>query len=261
MYYHLAKQALSLSKQSMWSKNIHPDYKAKFQVGKLVLLSISKLALHHPSLRRKFTARWVGPCSVLELVGSNAARIRLPSTLQDLRLHDVFHISALKPYESADFHECSDDPKEQPASDLNGVFEVESIVDYKRAHSSSEDPLDKGPHYLVHWRGYTSQHDMWLPVRALSNCLDKVADYLFQNASTRQRDVMIDQFPRQARVQLAHMLARAQRTHAQPIRNVMLKPPKVVSKQRQSNRKPTRARTTAATSTITPCTCCGRSRF
>ena len=42
----------------------------------------------------------------------------------------------------------------------------------------------KGPHYLVHWRGYSSKHDMWLPVRALSNCLDKVADYLFQNAST-----------------------------------------------------------------------------
>ena len=260
MYYHLAKQALSLSKQSMWSTNVHPDYKSKFDVGNQVLLSVSKIALHHPSLRRKFTARWVGPCSILELVGSSAARIQLPSTLQQLRLHDVFHFSALKPYVSADFNEFSNNPHERPASDLNGVFEVESILDYKRSHSSSDDPLDKGPHYLVHWKGYSPQHDVWLPVRALSNCLDKVADYLFQNASSRQRDVMIDQFPRQERMQLAHLLARAQRTSTRPSHtgSVMHKPPKLASRQRKSTQATTGAKHTAALSTITPCTCCGR---
>ena len=134
-----------------------------------------------------------------DLVGRTAARIQLPSTPQKLRLHDVFHFSALKTYECADYNESTADLEEQQASDLNDVFEVESILDYKRAHASSQDPLDKGPHYLVHWRGYSLQHDMWLPVRSLSNSLDKVADDLFQNASTRQRDVLIDQFARQQR--------------------------------------------------------------
>ena len=91
MYFHLAKQALSSSKQSMWSHSVNPDFKQKFEVGSQVLLSISKNALHHPSLRRKFTARWIGPRRVTELVGGSAARIQLPSTLQKLWLHDVFH--------------------------------------------------------------------------------------------------------------------------------------------------------------------------
>ena len=258
MYFHLAKQALSLSKQSMWSNSVHPDFKEKFKVGSQVLLSISKISLHHPSLRRKFTARWIGPCRVTELVGRTAARIQLPSTLQKLRLHDVFHFSALKPYESAYYNDSTAEPQERQASDLNDVFEVESILDYKRAHASSQDPLDKGPHYLVHWRGYSSKHDMWLPVRALSNCLDKVADYLFQNASTRQRDVMIDQFARQERLQLSHLLARAQRTAIRPSNNVMSKPPRVTIRQRpRSKRKTGSTQQMAALSTITPCTHCG----
>ena len=73
----------------------------------------------------------------------------MPSTLQELWLHDVFHFSALKPYESADYNESTAEFKARQASDLNDlndVFEVESIIDYKRAHASSPDPLDKGPH-------------------------------------------------------------------------------------------------------------------
>ena len=61
----------------------------------------------------------------------------MPSTLQKLRLHEVFHFSALKPYESADYNESTAEFKERQASDLNDVFEVESIIDYMRAHASS----------------------------------------------------------------------------------------------------------------------------
>ena len=113
---------------------------------------------------------------------------------------------------------------------MNDVFEVESILDYKHAYASSQDPLDKGPHYLVHWRGYSSHHDMWLPVRALSNYLDTVAKYLFQNASTRQHDVMMDQFARQDRLQLSHLLARAKRTAIWPSNNLISKPPRVTTR-------------------------------
>ena len=121
------------------------------------------------------------------MVGKSAARIQFPSTLQKLRLHDVFHFSALKPYESAFYNESTAESHERQASDLNHVLEVKSILDFKRAHASSQAPLDKGPHYLVHWRGYSPQHDMRLPVRALSNLRAKVADYLVKNATTRQR--------------------------------------------------------------------------
>ena len=100
---------------------------------------------------------------------------------------------------------------------------------------------------------------MWLPLRALSNCLDKVAYYMIQNASTRQHDVMIDQFARQERLQVSHLLARAQRTAIRPSTNVMSKPPRVTIRQRpRSKRKTGNAQQMAALSKITPCTHCGR---
>ena len=106
----------------MWSNSVNLDFKAKFKVGSQVLLSISKIALHHPSLRRKFAARWVGPCRVTELIGRTAARIQLPSTLQKLRLHDVFHLSALTPDESVDHNESTAETEERQASDLTDFF-------------------------------------------------------------------------------------------------------------------------------------------
>lgn len=212
MYYHLAKQALSEAKQSMWSGPLNSKPSPQFAVGKPVLLSISKLALHHPSLRRKFTARWVGPCTILELVGTRAAKLQLPATLRALKIHNVFHFSCLKPYIDAHYHECTAAPQPNASMDADKVFEVESVMDYRRTHRATATTARAGPHYLVRWKGYSAQHDMWLPVGELGNCLDKVAGYLFQHASSKERDIMIDQFPKRARLQLTHLVQRAERT-------------------------------------------------
>ena len=263
MYYHLAKQALSEAKQSMWSKISAVKHAQHFQPGKDVLLSLTKLSSHHPSLRKKFSARWVGPCKILELVGTRAARLQLPSTLKDLGIHDVFHFSSLKPFLDARFNEFTSDLAPVPAMDTERVFEVECLIDYKRTHSppiefSGERPV-KGPHYLVRWKGYSSQHDMWLPLSELNNCLDKVADYLFQTASARQREVMINQFSRESRDRLTHLLQRAQRTaqrHVTP--TVMSRPPRLTAKTRRRSKR-LNAQVTALTAAVTSqlvCPCC-----
>ena len=75
IYFHLAKQARSLSKHSIWSNSVHSDFGKQIEAGNHVLLSTSKIALLHTSLRRSFAARRVGPCRVTELVGRTAARI------------------------------------------------------------------------------------------------------------------------------------------------------------------------------------------
>ena len=262
MYYHLAKQSLSEAKQSMWSSK--PQHKPKqFQEGKHVLLSLTKLASHHPSLRKKFSARWVGPCKILELVGSRAARLQLPTTLQALGIHDVFHFSSLKPFTDAHFNEFPHEPTSTVPTDAEEVFEVESITDYRRTHTPPSDSLGgtprKGPHYLVRWKGYSSQHDLWLPVSELNNCLDKVADYLFNRASPAQRAIMIDQFPRAERDQLAHLLQRAQgpnKGRSEPA--IMSRPPRLSTRtRRQSSRlaKPVQA---AAITSHAICSSCAR---
>jgi hypothetical protein len=50
----------------------------------------------------------------------------MPNTSQKLRLHEVVHFSALKPYESADYNESTAGFKEPQASGLNDVFAVKS---------------------------------------------------------------------------------------------------------------------------------------
>ena len=255
MYYSLAKVALSESKQSMWSKPEDHPHREHFQVGNNVLLSISKIALHHPSLRRKFTARWVGPCKILELVGTRAARIQLPATLQKLGIHDVFHFSALKPFVEAHFNEHEENPQAKPDTDTKEVFEVEAIIDYKRtkthdSQSPSTGPV-RGPQFLVRWKGYSEEHDTWLPPAELKNCLEAVATYLFQNASAAQRDSIIAQFPRASRQKLTCILQRAQGTTSGTHRK-MSGPP----------RTRTRSKRLAAAATVIRhhvCSCCSKS--
>ena len=150
-----------------------------------------------------------------------------------------------------------------PASDADEVFEVESVLDYTRSYTekSASGKIDRlGPRYKVRWKGYSSEHDLWLPVSELSNCLDKVAAYLFQNASPSQRTSMIDQFPKKDRSQLAHVLQRAHNTRsASRVENpVMSGPPRQQRRGRRtplpSPPAPTRK---AALAQLTHCSCCG----
>lgn len=211
LHYHLAKQALHEAKQSMWNstdRSLCPTFKP----GQNVLLSIRKIALHHPSLRNKFTKRWIGPCRILQLIGTTAAQIQLPSTLKMLNIHDVFHFSVLKPYHESFQQQSDPAPMPTPPSALGPEFEVECITDYDKAHPLASDLGTKCPHYKVHWKGYASTEDTWLPLSELANCLDAVADYLFTVTSAARRNKLIAEFPRQSRQQLAHLLARASRT-------------------------------------------------
>ena len=79
-----------------------------------MLLSIQKIALHHPSLRCKFSPRWIGPCKILECIGRSTARLQLPSALTVINLHDVFHFSVLKRYYEAFAKQCTTDPVQEP---------------------------------------------------------------------------------------------------------------------------------------------------
>ncbi|KAK8936665.1 hypothetical protein KSP39_PZI012024 [Platanthera zijinensis] len=69
----------------------------EFQVGDLVCLKIKPFK-GASRLRRlgKLSPRYVGPFPILERVGEVAYRLQLPEELQ--RLHDVFHVSALRKY-------------------------------------------------------------------------------------------------------------------------------------------------------------------
>lgn len=123
LYYHLVKQALHEAKQSMWNAT-DCSRCPTFKVGQNVLLSIHN-TLHHPSLRNKFTKRWISPRRVLELTGSAAARIQLA-----LHIHNVLHVSVLKPYQDSFAQQSEPNPTLPQQTALTPMFEVECITNY-----------------------------------------------------------------------------------------------------------------------------------
>ena len=46
-------------------------------------------------MSRKLAPRYVGPFEVLKAVGDRAFKLKLP---EHVRMHNVFHVSAIKPY-------------------------------------------------------------------------------------------------------------------------------------------------------------------
>jgi hypothetical protein len=60
------------------------------------MLSTLHLPLKSPASSRKLAPKWLGPLRVIEKIGAVAYRLQLPTSLQ--RLHNVFHVSLLKPF-------------------------------------------------------------------------------------------------------------------------------------------------------------------
>lgn len=86
-------------------------------------------------------------------------------------------------------------------------------MDFIKSRRHSETGV-KCPHFLVEWVGFDSSHDVWLPLDALSSCIDEVAHYRFHNAAPAQRGRIINMSPSDARMHLAQLVIRAQRKQA-----------------------------------------------
>ena len=97
------------------------------------------------------------------MVGSQAAELELPSTV---RIHDVFHVSLLKPFTARPGEVAN-----PPVVYVDGDQEFD--VEYIKSHRGSKRNLE----FLVHWEGYTAEHDSWEPATALRACPAAVKSY------------------------------------------------------------------------------------
>src|SRR5690554_7946695 len=91
-----------------------------------------------------------GPFELLEMVGKNAARLKLPRTW---RCHNVFNVSLLEPYRRSqkftrpEDYEVVDDVEAVRYGDDAGEYEVKAILASTRNNN-------KQLQYLVKWQGY-----------------------------------------------------------------------------------------------------------
>ena len=133
-----------------------------FEPDQRVLLSSKNIRLRSDGTP-KLQPRWLGPFKLIRMVGKQAAELELPSTM---KIHDVFHVSLLKP-----FHAQEGEVANPPVVYADG--EQEFDVEYIRDHRGTK----RNQEYLVHWSGYTPEHDSWEPAAALRNSPAAVKSY------------------------------------------------------------------------------------
>jgi hypothetical protein len=126
----------------------------EFHVGQLVMMSTRNMRFE--ATRRKLAPRYVGPFRVLSRVGNQAYRLALPQ--QYARMHNVFPVSLLEPWQSNQGVEPLSMP---PLAEDENEWEVEQILDKKM--------IDKEPYYLIKWKDWPPEYNSWQPEDDLEN--------------------------------------------------------------------------------------------
>ncbi|KAJ9520420.1 hypothetical protein QJQ45_000181 [Haematococcus lacustris] len=133
-----------------------------FQVGDRVLLSTMNLR-NMVGKARKLLPRYVGPFRIEAHVGEDAVKLTLPPAMS--RIHPVFHVSLLRPYEG-NFGRLP--PTVLGWLDDSPQYEVERIVNHRHVRAG------KAKEYLVKWKGYEDSDNTWEPASNLANAPDCV---------------------------------------------------------------------------------------
>jgi hypothetical protein len=130
----------------------------EFKTGDQVLLSTANLRLRTDGPASKFNSKWTGPFTITERIGKVAYRLELPDTM---RVHPVFHVSLLKPYQQPDDTERPAPPP-PPIIDEN-IYEAERISNRRTIKVNGKMQTQ----YLVHWKGYPDSDSTWEPASHL----------------------------------------------------------------------------------------------
>jgi hypothetical protein len=106
----------------------------------------------------------MGPYRIDEPVGSQAYRVHLPA---DSRIHNVFHVSALEPYQSREGEQEVLPPPE--LIDDEEEYEVEEVIGKRQRQGIA--------YYLVKWKGWPKEYNQWVPEQDISNAKALVQDF------------------------------------------------------------------------------------
>lgn len=181
MYEALAKAKRCLQAHQDRMKR-HADASRRelsFGPGQYVWLSNKNIALKHNGTR-KLIAKWLGPFKVLSVVNPVAYKLELPAAMQ--KLHPVFHVSLLKPYQPPRGSRRKKPPPPIVLEDGQEEHEVEAVLAHRIVR--------RRPEFLIKFNGYGHEHNEWLPEGNL-NCPDLLQEYYASPAYARSVDKIV----------------------------------------------------------------------
>lgn len=145
---------------------------------------------------KKLSQQRVGPFRVIEAIdkGMQAWRLDLPPMM---RIHPIISIAQLEPATPGDDPYdrivTADPPPVTNAHEdsASPSYEIERLLDKRITRNK--------PYYLVKWKGYGHQHNVWYSIDNLKGATDLIADYEATAAitprSTRRRITTADPNP------------------------------------------------------------------
>ena len=136
-----------------------------FHVGDQVLLSTLNINKHQQC--RKLYPKYIGPFTIIRMIGDVAYTLDLPPTVP---IHPTFHVSLLKPYYPGRT------PRPPPVPlEIEGhtEYEVESILLHREVTSKRHKSLQ----YYVKWLNCGPEDCTWEPETHLKNAPLKLQEY------------------------------------------------------------------------------------
>ncbi|TPX33158.1 hypothetical protein SeLEV6574_g08402 [Synchytrium endobioticum] len=127
-----------------------------YNAGDEVMLSTKSIRTDRPT--KKLDYKWIGPYLIKRKINNVAYEIELP---HNVRIHNVFHISLLKPYiRPKDPTRQLPKPPPLRIKEDEG-FIIENILDVRRR--------GKGWEYLIKWEGYGEEDNTWESRRTIDD--------------------------------------------------------------------------------------------
>ncbi|KAJ9534318.1 hypothetical protein QJQ45_007014 [Haematococcus lacustris] len=191
-----ARQCLARAQKRMKSYQDNKRREVLYLPGDMVLLSTQNMRgkANQPGVR-KLKPRYVGPFSVQYMVGKAAVKLWLPDEWS--RLHNVFHVSLVKPYRTDASGAVPGLAGPPPVQWLDGEpqYTGEKVVGHRLEPSKGKRKgkcKKRRLEFLVKWQGHGDEHNTWELSTQLVGCQELLARYLTEHNLSAEAEEAAD---------------------------------------------------------------------